>query len=45
MTNPFATIMQIISNLAIPLILFCVILLGFLRKVKVYESFLSLIHI
>jgi len=41
MNNSFATIMQAISNLAIPLILFCVILLGYLRKVKVYETFIE----
>lgn len=37
----FTIIMRVISNMAIPFMLFIIILLGFSRKVKVYESFVE----
>ncbi len=42
MTDPlFTTIMKAISNLAVPFLLFVIILVGFIRKVKVYEVFVE----
>ena len=37
----FTTIMKGISNLAIPFMLFIIVLVGFIRKVKVYEVFVD----
>jgi len=37
----FVTIMKGFSNLAVPIVLFVVIVLGFTKKVKVYETFIS----
>ncbi|MCK4715546.1 MAG: hypothetical protein KAT54_01945, partial [Candidatus Marinimicrobia bacterium] len=34
----FVTIMKGFSNLAIPVILFVVVVLGFIKKIKVYET-------
>ncbi len=37
----FTTIMKTVSNLAIPFLLFAIVLTGFVRKVKVYEVFVD----
>ena len=37
----FVTLMKGFSNLAVPVILFAVVILGFGKKVKVYESFIE----
>jgi spore maturation protein B len=37
----FVTIMKGFSNLAIPVILFVVVVLGFIKKIKVYETFID----
>ena len=41
-TEPiFTLIMKSVSNLAIPLMLFVIVLIGFIKKVKVYEAFVE----
>ncbi len=37
----FTTIMKSISNFAIPFLLFIIVLVGFIKKVKVYEVFVN----
>lgn len=37
----FVTIMKGFSNLAVPFILFVVVVLGFVKKIKVYETFID----
>jgi len=37
----FVTIMKSFSNLAVPIILFVVVVLGFFKKIKVYETFID----
>ncbi len=39
--NVFSEVMRVISNLAIPLILFLIIGFGFFKKVKIYEAFVE----
>jgi spore maturation protein B len=39
--SAFSQVMTVISNLAIPLILFLIIGFGFFKKVKIYESFVE----
>ncbi len=37
----FTVIMKTLSNMAVPFVLFCVLIIGFIKKVKVYEVFVD----